>query len=384
MQKINSVKDVLTIHSNAVISISLNLEKEVITDDKDSIKIKNLVAEAKEASENSDLLSRDDRIAILDQLDQLENHTQDLINTDGSLVVYVTPSEIYYTHLAHSVENNVQVGGRADILPLVESSQYNRHFHVLLLNKDSIRLFENRGKSIAEVDIKENDTDAPVDQDQALGSEIEGGELNFGSAGPTAGGSGQNFHGHNEVSQEKEIDKKRYFQIVDDYIAKSYSNKTKTPLLLFGLKENTSTFREISKNDFLLKEELNESGADIHDDQIIEKIEDQAKELLENDHKTLIDRFNETTPEYLIEDIKEDLTISALEGQVEELIVEKGFEPTGYITDEGLFQEDESRTDFIYQLVESVIQADGNVYILDRTNIPVHHQMIARLRYTKD
>jgi len=208
--------------------------------------------------------------------------------------------------------------------------------------------------------------------------------LNFGSAGPTGGGSGQSFHGHHEVSQEKDVDRERYFNIVDKYIKKQYTNHTKYPLLLFALPENQAVFREHSDNEYLLEENISESGADIHDDQINEKVDEKVEDIVQKEQDELLERFRETTPEYTINDILEDLAMSALESQVEEIIIEKGYEPKGYIDENGKYQDDSERQDYIYQLTEQLLKTDAKIYLLPEEDVPGDAHITARLRYVKD
>ncbi|MDN6391716.1 MAG: hypothetical protein L0J91_07290 [Lactococcus lactis] len=69
-----------------------------------------------------------------------------------------------------------------------------------------------------------------------------------------------------------------------------------------------------------------------------------------------------------------------MQGQIEELIVEEGYTPTGSIDENGAYQ-DNDRTDYLYQLVNFVFNTDGNVYILPEEQMPENVKISARLRY---
>jgi len=385
MEKLTFLNDTQRIDEDAVISITVNLHEKTITDDKDNTQLKNLLDEASQHVKDSEKFDREESLALIEQIDHTRNYRVELVNNDGGLLLYITPSNAYYYHLDIDLVNQVTFRQQPNIIPLVENHQYTRDFHVLVLNQDSIRLFEKNGHRLNEIDLKERDEDAPVDQDTALGTEFEGGELNFGSAGPNIGspGSGQVFHGHNEISQERDIDRKRYFNIVDEYIKKNYTNNTNYPLFLFGLPENQSVFRDGSQNEYLLEENVDESGASIRDAQINEKVEEKVDEIIQREYDELVKRFRETTPEYTINDILEDLSVRALEGQIEEIIIEKNYEPNGYIENDGSYQKDASRNDYICQLVRQVLNTDGSIYILPEEEMPEDTRISARLRYVK-
>jgi len=107
-------------------------------------------------------------------------------------------------------------------------------------------------------------------------------------------------------------------------------------------------------------------------------------EIIQREYDELVERFRETTPEYTINDILEDLSVSALEGQIEEIVIEKDYEPNGYIENDGSYQKDANRNDYVYQLVRQVLNTDGRIYILPEEEMPEDTQISARLRYLKE
>ena len=231
------------------ITIVQELHATTLTNDKDRIQFENLINEARKRIEGSELKEKD---ALLEQLNIALNNRDSLVKFIGALVLYITPSDIYFYHLSISVSDQVYISDLPYILPVAANAQYTRDYHLLVLNLESIRLFECHGNKIEEQDLNEYE-EAPVDLETALGTEKEGGSLNFGtySTGPSQAGSGQFFHGHNETSQEKDIDRKRYFNIVDRFIIDNFSNEFKYPLIVYSVEENQSVFKEISNNRYL-------------------------------------------------------------------------------------------------------------------------------------
>lgn len=361
------------------VTIAMELHATTLTNDKDRIVFENLVNEAKNKISDSNLVEKEQ---LLNQLDVLMQNQERLIQFIGGLAIYMTPENIYYYHLAIPVNDRVQISELPYVLPLAYNFQYTRDYHLLVLNRESIRLFEGHSARIDELPIDELE-DAPIDLKTALGTEREGGNLNFGTYSSTKGprGTSQSFHGHNDTSEEKDIDRVRYFRLVDDFIYNEFSNKKKLPLILYSVEENQAIFREITNNEFLVETGINGSAANMRTNEIQERAAKTIDEIIAYQRNNLLEELKETLPENRIENIPDDLTSASLQGRIEKLYLENGFSITGSITDEGMYDESDQNNDFIDQLVHNVLRGQGEVYILDPEETPDKIQVAARLRY---
>lgn len=367
----------LNLDGKAVITLTMPLH---VTDDKDTIQVRNLLDEASKNLKEADVFNRDESLTLIDQVEATREYENELVDSDGGLVLYITTDNAYYYHVDVPPVNAVTFNQRPNLLPLIKNYQYTRNYHVLLLNQEGVRFLEKSGGQLFEIDLKKNDEDATATQDDALGADSTGTDLEFGSKDSTQAGTGDFNSEHNDIIFDKQYDLKHYFSTVDHYISRNYSNKTGFPLILFGVKENQNIFREVSENDYLLDENIDESASQLHDDQIQERVKEKEEEIIQKQEDELIERFEETTPEYRVDDIPQDLALSGMQGQIEELIVEEDYEPTGSIDGNGAYQEND-RTDFLYQLVNFVLNADGKVYILPEEKMPEGVKLSARLRF---
>lgn len=366
------------------ITLAMELHATTLTNDKDRIQFENLVNQARKELKDSDLEEKDQ---LLEQLDIVDRDRDELVQFLGSLVVYVTVDDIYFYHLAIPVNDRVQISELPYVLPLASNYQYTRDYHLLVLNQESIRLFEGHGNHIEELPIDEIE-DAPVDLETALGTEKDGGSLNFGSysrgagsRGAGQGGTSQFFHGHGETSAEKDIDRENYFRIVDKFVYDHYSNEEQLPLIVYTVEENQAVFRDISTNEYLADTGINGSAANMNKNEIQERAVETIDEIVAYQRNQLLDRLNETTPENRIENIPDDLTAASLEGRIETLYLEKDFEIPGTITAEGRYDREDDRNDFVQQVVQNVLRTDGAVYILDENETPEGISIAAILRY---
>jgi hypothetical protein len=361
------------------ITLAMELHATTLTNDKDRIQFENLVSEARKKLKDSDL---DEKSQLLEQLEAVERDRDEYVKFIGGLAVYITTDDIYYYHLAIPVKDRVQISTLPYVLPLASNYQYTRDYNLLVLNRESIRLFEGHSDNIEELPIDEIEG-APVDLETALGTEKEGGELNYGSysGGHNTAGTGQFFHGHGDTSEEKDIDRERYFRMVDDFVYNNYSNENKLPLIVYTVEENQAVFRDISSNEFLADTGINGSAANLSKNEIQERASQTLDEIIAHQRNELLEQLNETTPENRIENIPDDLASASLQGRIETLYVEKFFEIPGSINDEGMYEADNGKDDFVQQVVQNVLRSGGAVYILDETETPEDTPIAARLRY---
>lgn len=361
------------------VTLAMELHATTLTNDKDRIQFENLVSEARKKLEDSDL---DEKKQLLEQLDAVERDQGEYVKFIGGLAVYITTDEIYYYHLSIPVKDRVQISTLPYVLPLASNYQYTRDYNLLVLNRESIRLFEGHSDNIEELPIDEIE-DAPVDLETALGTEKDDRSKSFNSfsGGKAQTSAGETAISHGDTSDEKDIDRERYFRIVDDFVYNNYSNENKLPLIVYTVSENQAVFRDISTNEFLADTGINGSAADLNKNDIQERASETIDEIIAHQRNELIERLNETTPENRIENIPDDLASASLQGRIETLYLEKYFEIPGSINDNGRYEEDNDKNDFVQQIVQNVLRSSGNVYILDETETPDDTPIAAILRY---
>lgn len=366
----------LSQYDQTIVTIALELTIDTIRSDRDSIQLNNLLDQA--SKEVEALPDKELAAKLNQQIERARQSEKELINSRGGLVLYLTTDNIYYYHIGISTTNHVSVEASPNVVPLIENFQYTNNYHVLVLNRENIRLFKGDALSVEEIIL--DDEDAPVTLTDALGTERTATELSQGNYGGLGGAEGANsFHGHKEASREKDIDRENYFRVVDKYILDHYSSPSDLPLILYALPENQAIFRQISKNQCLLDQGIEESGANVNQQTIKDKALAKNIEIVKQDQETMFNRFRETTPKYRIDNQLDDLAMSSLQGRIEELLISKDYQQSGQIGDEGEFKEGEGN--FVEQLITKVLEAKGKVYIVPSDEMPVGINISARLRY---
>lgn len=356
------------------LSISMNAQDNAFETEANQIQFQNLLKDAKEKI--CDVYDEKTCDTFLNELEGLRDDTNFWRRATKSLVFYVTQTDTFFYRLGVEVDNNVVVSHQAYVLPLIDNFQYVSYFHLLCLNHDKFTLYNGRGSELQEIPLPE---DAPTDLEKALGEELTGGNLNSGEYNG-AGGSAM-FHGHNEKSNEVQIDQDNYFRIVDKYIFEHYSKPTGLPLVLFALPENIADFGKISKNPHLDETKVEGSTAQLSNAEIVDKAKEVVNEIIDRRYKELVEKFNETTPEFKLEAQYNDLAMASIQGKIGTLLIEDHYQVHGTIDENGQYQEGSEINAYVNQLVQNVLKTNGKVYVLDVASMPSDTGIAALLRF---
>ncbi|MDQ0222861.1 baeRF6 domain-containing protein [Streptococcus moroccensis] len=314
-------------------------------------------------------------INLSDQLELVQRDARTLLNNTGSLLLYISEDSIVYYHVDTAVSDKLVVGQGPYVKPLVQHYQFNHDFELLVLSQDEARLFSVGLNHFEEI----TENDWPISLTDALGEEKVGGELTHGTYGSRGTAAEQTYHGHNETSQEKEIDRENFFRYVDTHLVENHGNQPSPGLVLFALTENQAAFRGISKYQGLLEQGIEASGAQLSDLDIAEAAKAFAKESANRQEVDVLERFKETGPEFRIDNHLEDLANVAHEGRIDEVVISSDLTQEGSISTDGRF--DGESGNFVKQIIHRVIDSSGKVYILSPDKLGEDVQISARLRY---
>lgn len=366
--------DELLKEEEVVVSISLNSESNSFETEANQIQFQNLLKEAKEKlCEKFDEKYCD---TLLEKVNGLRNNTDFWRKVTESVVLYITPEEVYYYRLSVPVQSGTVVSEQAYILPLIDNFQYVSYYHLLCLNHDKFTLYNGRKNKIQKIDLPE---DAPDTLTKALGDELTGGELNVAGYG---GGPGTGmFHGHNEKSNEVQIDQVNYFREVDKYVYEHFSKQTELPLVLFALPENIADFEKISKNRYLDETRVEASAAQLSTNEIQDKTSEVVDEIIKRRYDKLVKQFEETTPEFKLGAQYGDLAMASIQGKIDTLLLEDHYQVRGRIDENGQYHEGVENNIYVNQLVHNVLKTNGKVYVLATASMPSDTGIAALLRF---
>ena len=166
-------------------------------------------------------------------------------NGTASVSIILSPENTFVQRLDVPVDDQYYVDTIPYLLGLVKDKQFNYHYYLLALNRDSMKLYKVDHTTVTPVELPK---DAPTDVVTALGDELTGGNLNFSTQGSSNGSKeGVAYHSINTKDKEVEIDWVNYYQAVDTFLKDQLDNPEKLPLYLYALPENQTLFKKIAK-----------------------------------------------------------------------------------------------------------------------------------------
>lgn len=347
------------------VTIMLNTHVTHQDIEKDQLKFKNFVKEAKKRFNKR--YSENDWQKFQEKTDTLLNDRNFWRSATASVAIILTTEETYVHRLSIAVDDQYYVGDAPYLLAIIKNAQFNYNYHLLGLNRDSMKLYRMENKQLSEVSLSEG---APTDIKKALGEEITGGNLNF----RTQGNSSAAYHGVRAKDEEVEIDWVNYYRAVDAFLKEELENGEKLPLYLFALPENQTTFKKVAKYPYYDSSiAVSSSPAQLSVNEIekgTQVIVDEltAKEV--KNYKELIERkfFDQLA----------DIGQAASEGRVSHLFISTSNLIDGYGDNP---EEEYDWRQVLNTLTNDTIRNGGDVFVLDQKDAPGEKELVAILRY---
>jgi len=206
----------------------------------DSIRLKNLVAEARK-----DLVALGSRAPQADQLlvpaTQLP-HDHDLWdNLEDGLAVLLTATDTRTYRLPDSVEELVVVADNLHLKPLLPFVAEGALFYVLALSQNQVRLLRGDRYGVNDVDL----AGVPRSRDEALRFDDRESQLHsHGAARIGLGRVSATFHGHGVGRDTHQVDLERFVNQVDTGVRHIIDNGA--PLVLAGVETTVAVYRDVS------------------------------------------------------------------------------------------------------------------------------------------
>ncbi|QJD58456.1 hypothetical protein HG264_05800 [Pseudomonas sp. gcc21] len=278
--------------------------------------------------------------------------------------------------LQHRVPEYVVVNSHPFLKPLLRIVQSTDRYQVLCLARDKVRLFEGNSDVLDEVDLV---PEVPRNLDQALGTELtEKGQSGHPGGYSSAGERGDpQMHeaGGPDKQAEIDLDRDRFFRVVDRAILDHYSRPSGLPLILAGLPENQSFFRAQSHNPQLLKEGINLGQGSLD----VRALQQRSSELMERRNgerlNGILDQYATSKPQNQATDDLREIGSAAAQGKVGTLLVESDREVPGQVDrDTGAVLLDETgdlaATDVLDELILLVLERGGDVNVVPAERMP--------------
>ncbi len=217
----------------------------------DPIRYKNLVRDA-ERSLREKYSGREVR-PLLERFHALTDDYAFWAHQRDGLAVLGSAGTFEVFRFQRPVKELVVVADSFHIKPLLRVVQSADNYQVLCLDRHEARLFEGNRDALDEVDVG----DMPSTIKAALGEQLTDSHQGVGVYGKRAGtgalahGGTASFPGFGGKNDEVDIDRDRFFQVIDREVLARFSRPSGLPLILAALPEYHAEFRRVSRNPFL-------------------------------------------------------------------------------------------------------------------------------------
>ncbi|MHB1132195.1 MAG: baeRF3 domain-containing protein [Chloroflexota bacterium] len=301
---------------------------------------------------------------------------------DGLAVLSAPGLSRVYT-LQRAVPELADVADTFHTKPLRRFLQSVDRYEILGLSQREVRFFEGNRDVLDEVDLAPG---VPHTITEALGDQLTEPHQSVRSFTGGAGGGASVFHGHGGRSDEMQVDRERFFRVVDRAILEHHSRPSGLPLLLAALAEHQGAFRQISQNPFLVPEgiALNPEAVSLDElrDLAWQRFEPQYQARIE----ALADDYRAARGNGLGSDDLEQVAQAAVAGRVATLLVQAGHQApgrldaaTGRVTAGSL--DDPRIGDLLDDLGELVEAMGGQVMVVPPERLSLPTGLAATYRY---
>lgn len=313
-------------------AVSLFLPTHRVGADKaqDRIRLKNMLRSACDRLARDGMRAAEAEAFCAPLTDTLDEDTFWRDTGDG-LVVYISALGTWTLRLDVRVEEQVVVGDRFYLRPLLAAQRGGRNFHALAVSRNGCRLFKGNGALIEQLALK----DIPESLEDEMRYDVREESLQFTSFGSpqsaagTGDGIGQ-FHGH---GGEKDVDKialERYLRKVEKAVSSVVAcDSDSTPLLLLGVEYELAMYRNLSDCGSLVEEQVTGSPERMTPHQIrlasLEALSPRFEAMMQSELRELTEKEGSALTSHDPVEILE----AAASGRIKTLFLDNNMGPYG-------------------------------------------------------
>lgn len=341
----------------------------------DPIRFGNLVRELEQALREN--FPGHDAQSMLHPFKELQQNQDFWNHTLDGLAVFATSDRFQTYTLPRPVRELAVVADSFHVKPLIRFLQSADRYHVLGVGREKINLFEGNRDELNEVEL---DPAVPSIPSEASPEETK--TVGVSAWASLAGVPGIQFS-KGSKSDIDDNEATRFLRAVDRAILEHYSRPTQLPLILAALPENQSFFRDISRNPFLLADEVT-----MHPDALtIDALREHAWAAMLPHYRTrlagLVEMFGTARARELGDDDLERVAASALAARVGTLLAEADRHIPGRIDPETgtVVLGGGGVDDVLDDIAELVLKNGGQVVIVPTEEMPTQSGVAAIYRF---
>ena len=275
------------------------------------------------------------------------------------VVLYVTNDSLVAYKLNYTSQPSFSFSDKLQVLPVVKQLQFVPNFDILFLQRDSYKLDNVKDLDVTDPDNVPAD---PFNSDKTETNTI-----------------------HDPKKNGPEFDTHDYFEEVDKYVQKRYSDTDHNPLVLVANAEDAGRFEKASHNPYLVQDKAVEINAAVKNagenvQEVAQQIHDQFVTEVE---KTVKGHYSDMLGAKKATDNFDDIVKAAEDDRIANLIIQddayvesKDNGETAEVNTNGTRPANELNT-----LALTVLGLDGDVTVLPASDMPSDAKVAAILRW---
>ena len=370
---------ILATENSTCVSIYMPAEKAGAETRKNPIRFKNLLREAEDKIEHLSESTPELNDSIESAKAYIENYDF-WQHQDYGLAFFINQDGVKYYRLPYSFEESIHVSDRFYLKPLLPVLTNDSKFYLLALSQNQVRFFLGSHYTINEIKLPEG-----VPSSLAVALKYDDPEKQQQYHSGDGGGTTPIYHGQGVGTTDNKDEIKRFFHQIDNALVATFQQE-RTPLILAGVEFLLPIYQEVNSYNNLLEEGVtgnpeNVSAEDLHSSawSIIEPHLTAAK-------KSAMDKYHSLSGTGEATSKLESIVAGAANGQIDTLFVADdalcygSFDrQTNKVEIDS--EETEDNIDLIDFAVTQTYLQSGNVYVVERSQLPDATLAIAILRY---
>jgi len=341
----------------------------------DPIRYRNLVRELETSLRQKyptlEVLPFLEKFQALAHDDRFWNH-----RTDG-LAILATSGTFQVVELQRAVPELLVVADSFHLKPLLRITQSADRYQILCLDRAKATLYEGNRDTLDPVEL----TDVPATVTEALGEELSEPRQAVRSAGAAS-----IHHGAGHKKDEVDIDRDRFFRVIDRGVLEHHSRPSDLPLMLAALTEYHAPFRAASHNPYLMADGIMTNPDALTLDQLRTEAWRKVEPLYLERLAKLVDDYQVAKSRELGSDDLSQVAAAATAGRIGTLLIEANRQIPGRIqpgTGEVRLGElaDPDTDDALDDLAEMTLRMKGHVVIVPAERMPTTTGLAATYRF---
>jgi len=341
----------------------------------DPIRLKNLLSIAKAQLKEHEVAEQ--------RIDKLLEGPQKLLkkplfwqHNDKGLALFISEENFDYYRVPHTFQERVMVDDHFLITPLIPMISLEGTFCILALSQKNVRLLKCTRAQVEQIELEE----APTSMEEFKKFDVY--EKNITSAG--SGGAAAMFHGWGDGSVETD-DVENYLKTVENEVT-SILRKRNDPLVLAGIDEALAIYKKVNHYSRMMGQTVTGNPDPKSDSEIKNEGWKIIQSLFLQDMYDDIKRFGDLSGSEKRSDNLTKIVEAAFYGKIDSLFVSIGEHSWGWFDQERDVvhhskEQKNGEHDLINLAAIKTLTKSGNVYALDRENMPTSAPIAAIFRY---